>query len=577
MGILGLLKALEGAQRDCHVREYAGLRAAVDAHGWLHAGLATCALELATGTESQAHISFCVRRVAMLRRWGVDPVLVFDGEPLPAKRATNDERRRRRSEQRQEGERLMRLGDLAGARSCFMQGLAVGPEMVDALVRELEAEGTKFIVAPYEADAQMAFLSKRGLVDVCISEDSDLLAHGCKRVLFKLRSDGYGKEIQLQNALESRSFEEFQTACILMGCDYLSRLRGAGPKTAFRLVDRCGVDANSLVREAQAAGLSVPPSYARHFEEARLAFRRQLVLDPTTGQQLPMTEALAAAAAAQEAPASPEASAPEREASQPTGRQAAYPPHRQSCSRSRSPYGAQHPARRYPSSPSPRRLPCYRASAHASHDGGRRPTRGASYEQQEGDWSSCQVVCAEEDGWAGSSQLLLYDEGQAQRAQRSAFISDTWEPPQLSRQPRMTMEEFFNRERQRSRGPATPQRQRPREREAWEAQEEEAYCEDRRRPAESPCAVDELWTPRAEEAGEALQELQWPGQAPATPQAESAEDLWTPPQPAPRRPRSVPKETAQHARHGQLQRRSRFFPPSADSDIGGVAKASRRR
>jgi hypothetical protein len=36
-------------------------------------------------------------------------------------------------------------------------------------------------VAPYEADAQMAYLARNGAVHAVITEDSDLLAYGCPR------------------------------------------------------------------------------------------------------------------------------------------------------------------------------------------------------------------------------------------------------------------------------------------------------------------------------------------------------------------------------------------------------------
>lgn len=42
----------------------------------------------------------------------------------------------------------------------------------------------QLIVAPYEADAQLAFLSRTGAVDVVITEDSDCLPYGCKKVIF---------------------------------------------------------------------------------------------------------------------------------------------------------------------------------------------------------------------------------------------------------------------------------------------------------------------------------------------------------------------------------------------------------
>lgn len=49
------------------------------------------------------------------------------------------------------------------------------------LMQELKVQGVQFIVAPYEADAQMAYLARRGDVQLVITEDSDLLAYGCPR------------------------------------------------------------------------------------------------------------------------------------------------------------------------------------------------------------------------------------------------------------------------------------------------------------------------------------------------------------------------------------------------------------
>ncbi len=55
------------------------------------------------------------------------------------------------------------------------------------------------IVAPYEADAQLAYLSKEGIVDTVITEDSDLLVFGSKRVLYKMDESGHGKMIELKD------------------------------------------------------------------------------------------------------------------------------------------------------------------------------------------------------------------------------------------------------------------------------------------------------------------------------------------------------------------------------------------
>lgn len=45
-------------------------------------------------------------------------------------------------------------------------------------------ESVEFVVAPYEADAQMAYLAITGQVHAVITEDSDMLPYGCPRVGF---------------------------------------------------------------------------------------------------------------------------------------------------------------------------------------------------------------------------------------------------------------------------------------------------------------------------------------------------------------------------------------------------------
>lgn len=45
------------------------------------------------------------------------------------------------------------------------------------------------IVAPYEADAQLAYLDKIGMAQLIITEDSDLILFGCTRVrIFSISS-----------------------------------------------------------------------------------------------------------------------------------------------------------------------------------------------------------------------------------------------------------------------------------------------------------------------------------------------------------------------------------------------------
>lgn len=74
----------------------------------------------------------------------------------------------------------------------------VSPDVANRLICVLRERKIPFIVAPYEADAQLAYLSRNGFVDVVMTEDSDLLAYGARCVLFKFDFTTYeGDEITL--------------------------------------------------------------------------------------------------------------------------------------------------------------------------------------------------------------------------------------------------------------------------------------------------------------------------------------------------------------------------------------------
>ena len=59
-------------------------------------------------------------------------------------------------------------------------------EVVEELLVAMRTNFIPFMVAPYEADAQLAMLSKEKYVDLVISEDSDLVGLGCTCVMFQM-------------------------------------------------------------------------------------------------------------------------------------------------------------------------------------------------------------------------------------------------------------------------------------------------------------------------------------------------------------------------------------------------------
>jgi 5'-3' exonuclease len=74
-------------------------------------------------------------------------------------------------------------------------------KIIGQVCRETRPE-VKVVVAPYEADAQLAFLSNNNLVDAVVSEDSDTIPFGCKICIFKLDKDGFCQIIRQSDIFE---------------------------------------------------------------------------------------------------------------------------------------------------------------------------------------------------------------------------------------------------------------------------------------------------------------------------------------------------------------------------------------
>lgn len=53
------------------------------------------------------------------------------------------------------------------------------------LIKECRKRNVDCLVAPYEADAQLAYLNMKNIAQVVITEDSDLILFGCTKVTTK--------------------------------------------------------------------------------------------------------------------------------------------------------------------------------------------------------------------------------------------------------------------------------------------------------------------------------------------------------------------------------------------------------
>ncbi|KEY67885.1 hypothetical protein S7711_02096 [Stachybotrys chartarum IBT 7711] len=232
------------------------------------------------------YVNSAMHRVKMMQHFGVTPYMVFDGDFLPSKAATEQSRAKSREEKKKLANELLKAGKTSQAMQEFQKCIDITPEMASAFIRQLKKLNVPYVVAPYEADAQLVYLERQGLVNGIISEDSDLLVFGAKRLLTKL--DQYGNCIEINRrdfcavreiSLTGWTDTEFRRMAIMSGCDYLGALPGVGLKTAYRLI-RKTKSPERIVKMLQFQGKRISENYLTQFYQAELTFLHQWVFCP---------------------------------------------------------------------------------------------------------------------------------------------------------------------------------------------------------------------------------------------------------------------------------------------------------
>ncbi|GAA5804075.1 hypothetical protein HPULCUR_009561 [Helicostylum pulchrum] len=277
---------LQSTKKPVDISNYAGQVVAVDGYCWLYRGAFSCASELARGIESNAYVEFFMSLVKMLLLNKVVPIIVFDGEQLPIKRAAADIRATFRSTKLDEGKALLNDGKVSEANKCFQQAINITPSMVTIIIEELDRHRIQHVVSPYEAAPQLTYLVNSGQAKAVITERSDVLTFGCSRVIFKMGHSGKGVQITCKDVFKkiagTTNTRKLRYLRTLSGCDYLPSLPGIGLQEAQDIVKECKTVKNIFQAIKDRFSKETASEYNENFIKANAAFLYQFVFDPTS-------------------------------------------------------------------------------------------------------------------------------------------------------------------------------------------------------------------------------------------------------------------------------------------------------
>lgn len=273
-----------------HLESYRNKRVAIDGYCWLHKSIYT--LEEKDILSPKPNLTNCMHylknRLYPLLKYQIVPVVVFDGAKLPMK-LVEESREKTRNKLNEEAKALLLRNENNSAKYKKLQAFDISPEMAYEFIKILKEFNIEFFVAPYEADLQLAYLSKINYVDFVITEDSDLLALGCKCVLYKLdRNNNIGEEYKYENIKLCKDYDftmfnedQFLQFCMLCGCDYF-KMKNVGIKNAYNAIKNNNGYKNALYWLCNKnKGVSFAyKELEEKFEKAFLTFRYQVIYCP---------------------------------------------------------------------------------------------------------------------------------------------------------------------------------------------------------------------------------------------------------------------------------------------------------
>ncbi|MEM2915869.1 MAG: flap endonuclease-1 [Candidatus Woesearchaeota archaeon] len=245
------------AKREISFEELKGKVLAVDAYNILYQFLTTIRTpdgRLLTDSKGRitSHLIGLFSRTSSFLKQGLKPVFVFDGEVPELKHRELEKRAEAKLEAQKKYEEAVAEEDIEAMQKYAARTVKLTKEMVEDAKRLLALMGVPVIQAPYEGDAQAAFLVKNGDAWAVVSQDYDALLHGADRLIQNLSIAGRRKKtralatvvvkpeiVVLKDLLNELGINQDQLIClaILVGTDYHpGGVKGLGPKKSLALV-----------------------------------------------------------------------------------------------------------------------------------------------------------------------------------------------------------------------------------------------------------------------------------------------------------------------------------------------------
>jgi len=292
MGIIGLTKLLkENAKssfKEHPLNYYHGRKIAIDASMFLYQFMIAVRTEdgkafTNESGEETMHLNGLFYRTIKFLELGIKPLYVFDGKAPDLKSDELDKRRAIQTDALEKVKEAEEAGDTETAKKYTKRSVRITSQHNDDAKKLLTLMGVPYLEAPCEAEAQCAQLQKKDLVYAVATEDMDTMTFGSERLLRNFNASESKKlpivEISLSSALKELeiNMSQFVDLCILLGCDYTSKIKNLGPKKSLNMIKK-GQTLEDICEELEDhQRFQIPPNW--NYKQARKLLTDPDVLD----------------------------------------------------------------------------------------------------------------------------------------------------------------------------------------------------------------------------------------------------------------------------------------------------------
>ena len=245
---------------------------AVDAPMWLYQFLSSIrqrdgTLLMDSKGKVTSHLMGLFTRLSNLIEQNIKLAFVFDGEPPKLKHFTLEKRKETKAEAEKRFERAKEKADVELMKKYASRTSRLTDEMIDEAKKLIEAFGLPVIEAPSEAEAQASLIVKNNNAFALATNDADALLFEAPRIIRNLNMAGKKKKVNtlsyetvnpdlivLNDNLEHLGVNQDQLIALamLIGTDYNNGgIKGIGPKTALKLVQKHRTNFEALFNEAK--------------------------------------------------------------------------------------------------------------------------------------------------------------------------------------------------------------------------------------------------------------------------------------------------------------------------------------